>query len=268
MTTIAVRSFAAASMLALLASFGCSNGCSKKDASTSQAQGGSAPKAGFKDKEEEISYIIGFSTGKGFREQGLSVNQDSFQKGLKDGLDSDEKAKMTEQEMQKSLDEFRVTFMEKRRKELFEMGEKNKKEGEQFLTDNKKKEGIQTTASGLQYKIIKATKSGQKAKAEDTVNVEYTGTLLNGKVFDSSQKQGGTTKFQVSRTIKGMSEALGMMDVGDEWEIYVPSTLAYGEQNIGSTIGPNSTLIFKVKLVSIEQPKKEEKAETKPSSKS
>lgn len=234
-------------------------GCKKKDASTTEApsapgSAGSAGSGAFKTEEEKVSYIIGYSTGKGFREQALPISVEIFNKGMSDGLSTEDKAKMTEPEMQKTMDEFRVSFMEKRRQDLQKQGEKNKVEGEKFLTENKGKPGIKVLESGLQYKVL-AEGTGIKPSADASVNVEYSGRVLSGKEFDSSKKQeGGTAKFQVSRTIKGISEALQQMKVGDEWEIYVPSHLAYGEQNVGAMIGPNETLIFKMKLVSIDKP--------------
>lgn len=229
-------------------------GCKK-----STSASGSAGAANFKSEEEKVSYIIGFSTGKGFREQALPVSVDSFNSGLNDGLSADDKAKMTEPEMQKVMEEFRVSFMEKRKQDLEKQGQKNKADGEKFLTENKAKPGVKALDSGLQYKVIKEG-NGEKPGPDASVNVEYSGKILSGKEFDSSKKQeGGTAKFQVNRTIKGVSEALQLMKVGDEWEIYIPSTLAYGEQNIGTTIGPNETLIFNMKLVSIDKPEEDAK---------
>jgi FKBP-type peptidyl-prolyl cis-trans isomerase FklB len=127
----------------------------------------------------------------------------------------------------------------------------NKEAGEKFLAENAKKEGVQTTPSGLQYKIIK---EGKGAVPADTslVNVHYEGKTLEGKVFDSSYKRGEPTKFRVDQVIKGWGDALKQMPVGSTWEIYVPQELAYGERQQGSDIKPFSMLIFKIELIDVE----------------
>ena len=131
-----------------------------------------------------------------------------------------------------------------------DLGEKNKKDGEAFLAGNKKKEGIKTTASGLQYKIITEGK-GKKPSADDTVRVHYKGALLDGSEFDSSYKHGEPAEFSVSGVIPGWTEAVQLMPVGSKWQLFVPSTLAYGEQGQGRVIGPNATLIFEVELLAV-----------------
>ncbi len=129
-------------------------------------------------------------------------------------------------------------------------GDKNLKEGEEFLAKNKTKSGVTTTASGLQYEIIKAG-TGPKPKAEDEVKCHYKGTLLNGKVFDSSIERGEPATFPVNRVIPGWTEALQLMPVGSKWKLYIPASLAYGERGAGQDIKPNSTLIFEVELLEI-----------------
>ena len=136
---------------------------------------------------------------------------------------------------------------------------------EDFLAANKGKEGVKSTASGLQYKVIKEGK-GPKPKPTDTVKVHYRGTLLNGTEFDSSYKRGQPVTFSVGEVIKGWNEALQLMPVGSKWQLVVPSDLAYGDHGAGQDIGPNSTLIFEVELLSI-APKTDAKAEPKPDSK-
>lgn len=130
-------------------------------------------------------------------------------------------------------------------------GGKNKESGQKFLADNGKKAGVTTTASGLQYEVIK-TGTGPKPSAENTVKVHYHGTTIDGKVFDSSVDRGEPVTFGLGQVIKGWTEALQLMPVGSKWKIYIPSELGYGEQAAGPKIKPNSTLIFEVELISIE----------------
>jgi FKBP-type peptidyl-prolyl cis-trans isomerase len=129
-------------------------------------------------------------------------------------------------------------------------GDKALKEGDEFLAKNKTKSGVITTASGLQYEIIKAG-TGPKPKADDEVKCHYKGTLIDGKVFDSSIDRGEPVVFPVSRVIPGWTEALQLMPVGSKWKLYIPSSLAYGESGAGQDIKPNSTLIFEVELIEI-----------------
>ena len=129
------------------------------------------------------------------------------------------------------------------------LGEKNKQEGAAFLAENKKKQGVKTLPSGLQYKVIKEG-TGKMPKATDTVVTQYKGTLVNGKEFDSSYKRGEPATFPVNGVIRGWTEALQLMKEGSTWQIVVPPELAYGEQGAGP-IGPNATLIFEVELISV-----------------
>lgn len=126
--------------------------------------------------------------------------------------------------------------------------QQNKIDGDKFLANNKTKPGVVTLPDGLQYKILRQSR-GAKPADTDTVIVEYTGRLINGRVFDSSAKHGGPTSFQIGQVIPGWTEALKLMSKGEIWEIFVPANLAYGEQGAPPVIGPNQTLIFKVKLI-------------------
>jgi FKBP-type peptidyl-prolyl cis-trans isomerase FklB len=130
------------------------------------------------------------------------------------------------------------------------VGEKNVKEGETFLAANKKKEGVVTLPSGLQYKILK-TGDGPKPTKDQTVKCHYRGTLIDGTEFDSSYKRGEPTEFPVGQVIKGWTEALQLMPVGSKWQLFIPSDLAYGPNGAGQMIGPNVTLIFDIELISI-----------------
>jgi FKBP-type peptidyl-prolyl cis-trans isomerase FklB len=165
---------------------------------------------------------------------------------------SDGKTLMTDQEYKETMTNFRTEMTQKKTAQMKEAGDRNKKEGEKFIADNKKKEGVITTASGLQYKII--TKgTGASPKATDTVSVHYKGTLIDGKEFDSSYRRGQPASFPVNGVIKGWTEALQLMKEGSKWQLFIPSELAYGDRGAGRDIGPNSTLIFDVELISIKK---------------
>ncbi|MDF1827967.1 MAG: FKBP-type peptidyl-prolyl cis-trans isomerase [Legionellaceae bacterium] len=202
-----------------------------------------------KTTEDKVSYSIGSDLGVNLKKQGIAINPDVFAKGVADGM-SGGKLMMTEAEMKKVLGDFEKELMEKRSKELNQQAENNKKKGEAFLKANATKEGVVALESGLQYKVIKAG-TGVKPTAEDMVTVEYTGRLLNGEVFDSTEKAGKPVSFKLTQVIPGWTEALKLMPKGSTWELYIPAQLAYGSRNVGGAIGPNETLIFNVHLVDV-----------------
>jgi FKBP-type peptidyl-prolyl cis-trans isomerase FklB len=206
-----------------------------------------------KDQKDKLSYSIGMEIGKNMKKQSLDVNPELLTRGIKDAF-SDGKPLMTDQEMSEALMAFQKEMMAKQQELAKKLGEKNQKEGETFLAENKKKEGVITLPSGLQYKVIKAG-SGNKPKATDTVSVHYQGTLLNGTEFDSSYRRGQPVSFPVNGVIPGWTEALQLMEVGAKWQVVVPSSLAYGDRGAGPQIGPNATLIFEIELISIQEPK-------------
>jgi FKBP-type peptidyl-prolyl cis-trans isomerase FklB len=208
---------------------------------------------GLKDQKEKLSYVIGVDIGKALEKQGVQIDPEIVAKGLKDGF-SGGKLLMNDQEIQETMTAFQKEMRVKQEAALKQAGEKNKKEGEAFLTENKAKEGVKTLPSGLQYKVIKAG-SGKKPKATDTVVTHYKGTLLDGTEFDSSYRRNQPATFKVNGVIRGWTEALQLMEEGAKWILYVPSALAYGERGAGGQIGPNATLIFEVELVSIQETK-------------
>ena len=134
---------------------------------------------------------------------------------------------------------------------VLNMSAKAKEEGEKFLAENAKREGVKTTASGLQYEVLEAT-LGQKPKATDTVRVHYEGTLIDGTVFDSSYKRGESIAFPLNGVIKGWTEGLQLMSVGSKYKFFIPYQLAYGERGAGASIPPYAALIFTVELLGIE----------------
>lgn len=209
----------------------------------------SAESQELKTEKDKLSYSMGVATGTQMKRQSIEVDVDMFARGLKDVV-SGGKLQMTEQEVQEALMKFQQEMGAKQAEKHKQMAEKNKKEGEAFLSQNKSKEGVKTLPSGLQYKILKEG-SGKSPKVTDTVTTHYTGTLIDGTEFDSSVKRGQPATFEVSGVIKGWTEALQLMKEGSKWQLFIPSDLAYGERGAGAQIGPNATLIFEVELISI-----------------
>jgi len=206
---------------------------------------GNAPK----ETKDKVSYSIGADIGNNLKKNDLDINPDFLAQGLRDAFNG--KTVMTEEEMKSTLQDFQKEMQAKMEAKHKAAADKNKTEGEKFLDENKKKEGVQTTADGLQYKIIK-TGTGAKPKADDTVVVNYKGTLISGTEFDSSYKRGEPATFPVNGVIPGWTEALQLMPVGSKWELYIPANLAYGE-NAPPSIGPNQVLIFEVELLDIKK---------------
>jgi FKBP-type peptidyl-prolyl cis-trans isomerase FklB len=204
-----------------------------------------------KNQRDKVSYGIGMDIGNGLKSQSIDIDPDILARGLKDVLTGG-KLLMTEEEFRETMTSFRNEMVAKQMARAKELSEKNKKEGEEFLTENKTKEGVVTLPSGLQYKIIKDG-DGEKPKATDMVTVNYRGTLIDGTEFDSSTRHGQAATFKVDGVIPGWTEALQLMKTGSKWQIFIPSNLAYGERGAGrGEIGPNATLIFEVELLSIQ----------------
>ncbi|KGP62593.1 membrane protein [Legionella norrlandica] len=201
--------------------------------------------------KDKLSYSIGADLGKNFKNQGIDVNPEALAKGMQDAMGGSQLA-LTDQQMKDVLNKFQKDLMAKRTAEFNKKADENKVKGENFLTENKNKPGVVALPSGLQYKII-SSGNGVKPGKSDTVTVEYTGRLIDGTVFDSTEKTGKPATFQVSQVIPGWTEALQLMPAGSTWEIYVPSGLAYGPRSVGGPIGPNETLIFKIHLISVKK---------------
>jgi len=215
-----------------------------------------------KTAKQKRSYAIGADIGKKvggqLKSQNVELDPAMVARGMRDAL-SGAKPAMTDEEIRATLTELRNQLQQHGAAIAKEASEKNKQEGAAFLAANKGKDGVVTLPSGMQYKILKAG-DGKKPLATDTVECNYRGTLINGTEFDSSAKHGGVpAKFPVNGVIKGWTEALQLMPVGSKWQLFIPSDLAYGDRGAGAEIGPGSTLIFEVELVSIQ-----EKAEAKP----
>lgn len=202
---------------------------------------------------DKLSYSIGADLGRNFNKQGIEINPTVMEQGIQDGLKGSQLL-LTDDQMKEVLNKFQRDLMAKRQADFNKMAEQNKAQGEKFLSDNKAKSGIVALPSGLQYKVIQQGK-GPKPSKNDTVTVEYTGKLINGQVFDSSEKTGKPATFKVSQVIPGWTEALQLMNSGSTWEVYIPAALAYGPRSVGGPIGPNETLIFQIHLVSVAKAK-------------
>jgi FKBP-type peptidyl-prolyl cis-trans isomerase FklB len=207
--------------------------------------------------KQKNSYALGMSIGLGFQKQGIDKSVDStlVLRGLRDALGGSKTA-MTEDEMKAALQQLRTEVMSAQEAKAKEAGASNRKEGETFLAANKSKDGVKALPDGLQYKVL-TEGSGPKPTASDTVTVNYRGTLISGKEFDSSYKRGQPATFPVGGVIKGWTEALQLMPVGSKWQLFIPADLAYGDRGAGADIGPGDTLIFEVELLSIGEQKKE-----------
>jgi len=226
-----------------------------KKAGTAPASKSGAPLA-LKTQKEKASYAIGLNIGKNLHKDSLEVDPNVFLRGFKDGM-AGGKSLLTEDEIKAVLTAVQADLNKKQGEKMQQQGEANKKAGDAFLAANKTKEGVVTLPSGLQYKILKAG-TGPKPTASDSVVCNYKGTFLDNAEFDSSYKRGEPAKFPVNGVIKGWTEALQLMPVGSKWELFVPSDLAYGP-NGRPEIGPNSTLLFEVELLSIEAKKDDKK---------
>jgi len=202
-----------------------------------------------KSEKGKRSYSIGNKIGNDFKQQSIELDADLMARGLKDAL-TGKKPAMTEEAMKEVIMALQKELMAKRVAQIKEITDKNKRDGEAFLAENKKKPGVITLPDGLQYKII-TEGTGNIPALTDKVKVNYKGSLINGTEFDSSYKRGEPLVFEIAKFIAGWKEALTLMKEGSKWEIYVPSELAYGDQGSGPVIGPNSVLIFEMELISI-----------------
>jgi FKBP-type peptidyl-prolyl cis-trans isomerase FklB len=221
-------------------------------------------------KTEKFSYALGMDIGSkvgpSLKKQSVDVDPALVSQGLKDAM-SGGKTRLTEEEAQKVLTDMQAEVTKQRQEKQEKAAAANKAEGDAFLAANKSKEGVVTLPSGLQYKILKEG-TGPKPVSGDTVSCNYRGTLINGTEFDSSAKHGEAAKFGVSQVIKGWTEALQLMPVGSKWQLFVPPSLAYAERGAGADIGPDTTLIFEVELLSIEKAKDDKSGADKKDDKS
>lgn len=199
---------------------------------------------------DKLSYALGMSMGHNFKGTGIkTLNSADFAAGVASVYDG-VKPEMTFDEAKRIVNEYFANLEAEMQAEAAKQGEVNRKNGEAFLTENAKREGIKVTESGLQYEVLESGK-GDSPKASDNVEVHYTGKLIDGTVFDSSVERGVPASFGVTQVIPGWVEALQLMHEGDKWRLYIPSDLAYGPNGAGGVIGPNMTLIFDVELLRV-----------------
>jgi FKBP-type peptidyl-prolyl cis-trans isomerase FklB len=259
----------------LIAALALASGVYAEDAkpSPSPAAGQASPSSAFKDEKDKLSYTIGVDIGKTLQRIPAELNQSALTQGITDVLGNKPKA-LTDAELQQVMQAFQQKLAQQREEAMVQKqqdnkvtAEKNKAEGKKFLDTNSKQPGITTLSDGLQYKVVK-NGTGEKPKDTDVVEVNYKGTLIDGKEFDSSEKNGGPVSFPVNEVIKGWSEALKLMPVGSKWQLYLPPELAYGDEGEGDDIAPGSTLVFEVELLGIKKDDKAGAGQAQPSPKS
>jgi len=213
-------------------------------------QGAKDKKLTLETQTQKASYSIGIDIGNNFKQREIDIDLEALMQGVKDAI-SDSTPVLSEQQREEAMRQLQQDVVAKRNENAKKAGEKNKLEGETFLAENAKKEGVITLPSGLQYKILKQG-DGKKPQLTDEVTTNYRGTLIDGTEFESSYKSGEPVSFQVTGVIiAGWTEALQLMPVGAKWQLFIPSNLAYGERGRGGPIGPNATLIFEIELLSI-----------------
>ncbi|WP_395341392.1 FKBP-type peptidyl-prolyl cis-trans isomerase [Ningiella sp. W23] len=197
--------------------------------------------------EQQASYGIGYQMGEQLASNpfdGLSL--DIVAQGIKDGFDKSEPA-VSNDELRVAFNEIHQRLQAAKQDKFAEVVE----QGEAFLADNAKRDEVIVTASGLQYEVVNKGESDVTPDASSTVKTHYHGTLIDGTVFDSSYERGQPAEFPVGGVIKGWTEALQLMNVGDKWRLFIPHDLAYGEQGAGGAIGPFSTLVFDIELLEV-----------------
>jgi FKBP-type peptidyl-prolyl cis-trans isomerase FkpA len=203
---------------------------------------------------DRASYVIGYNLGRTLKQNDVQASVDLINKGLRDGL-TGEKGMLTDEEMQATMQEFQK-----------EVVASHKAAGETFLAKNKTRPGVKTTASGLQYEVLKEG-TGANPKPTDTVSVNYVGTLMDGTKFDSSYDRKEPATFVLNQVIAGWTEGVQLMKVGSKYKFYIPANLGYGDKGAGNVIGPNAPLVFEVELLSIGQPEAPKPAAAAPDAK-
>jgi FKBP-type peptidyl-prolyl cis-trans isomerase len=215
-----------------------------------------------KEQKDRLSYSLGVSLGKSIKRDLIDVNPDVIVQGIKDAVAG--KILLTDEEIAAAFMVLQQDMAVKKAEVNKALAEKNLKEGEQFLAENGRKEGVITQPSGLQYKVI-TDGTGKKAKPTDAVTVHYRGTMVDGTEFDSSFKRNEPATFQLQNMIPGFTEGVSLMKVGSKWQFFIPSKLAFGEAGAEDAIGPNAALIFEVELLDAKEVKAADPKAKKPS---
>ena len=206
-------------------------------------------KAPPKDKKEKISYAIGVNDGQTMKKYSVEIDADMVAQGVRDAVT--DKVKLSDEEIRTILTDLTKEMQAKENEKMKALGEKNKKEGEAFLSKNAKESGIKTLPGGIQYKVFKDG-AGKTPKVNETVVVHYKGAILDGTEFDNSYKRNQPFEFVLGgNVIPGWNQIMLNMKVGSRWLVYIPSALAYGERSNGPIIGPNAVLVFDIELLAI-----------------
>ena len=214
-----------------------------------QAGTGASEEVALDTPNKRLSYGFAFRMGQRMQEDGMTLDPDAYAEGMRDAMGSGE-SRLTDEEINAEMIAFQEQLEADQQANQAALAEANAAAAAAFLAENAQREGVVVTDSGLQYEIVEAG-DGAMPGAEDTVEVHYRGTLVDGTEFDSSYKRGQTVTFGVGQVIAGWTEALQLMPAGSKWNLYIPSELAYGAGGAGQMIGPNAALIFEVELVSI-----------------
>lgn len=221
-------------------------------AQPAEAEPTPAPQAPAIDShEEKVSYCIGLNIGNGLKRELIEWDADSLFRGIADAL-AGAKPVLSEAQIGETMTRFQQERMVRSKKAMMDLAEKNAAEGKAFLEENAKKEGVVTLESGLQYTVVNKGE-GESPGPDDTVTVNYRGTFMNGREFDSSQRHGQPFTTPVKGVIAGWTEALQLMKVGAKWQLFIPPDLAYQEHGNPPNIGANVALVFEVELLSIEK---------------
>lgn len=245
--------FAVAALVAVAGVVGAQQSGQPAQQPAAQSAQPAAPQAGKPESvQDRAAYVIGFNLGRQLKQNDINANTDLIVKGLRDGLAGAAGA-LTEEEMQAAMQAFQQQVMAQQQEKQKAVGEKNKVEGEAFLAKNKERQGVKTTASGLQYEVLKEG-TGAQPKATDTVTVHYKGTLMDGTPFDSSYDRGEPATFVLNQVIPGWTEGVQLMKAGGKYKLYIPAALGYGERGAGGDIGPNAPLVFEIELISVGAP--------------
>jgi len=233
------------------------------------ACGRAAAKGSFDTPKGKLSYAMGIATARSLNRPGVEIDFDVLAKGLRDGLSGEKHLMMAEDDLRQTIAAYQSGLKEKQAEAVKTTAERNRYDGEAFLAQNAREQGVVALPSGLQYKVLRAG-DGKRPTTTDTVECRYRGLRIDGKEFDTSQAQGHPATIPVSKVIPGWREALMLMPVGAKWKLFVPSRLAYGEQGFrsktgaGPAIGPNETLVFELELLAIKQsPAREQTAVAK-----
>ena len=224
--------------------------CNQQGASTESAAAPAAPaEVSLESTEQRLSYGIAFGLGQRMSQDGMPMDIDAFIAGFRDGA-TGQAGRMTQEEIAAEMQSYQEKMVAEQQALQAQAAETNLAAATAFLEENKGREGVVVTESGLQYEVVEAGE-GPMPGPEDTVEVHYTGTLIDGTEFDSSHKRGQTVTFGVGQVIAGWTEALQLMPVGSKYKLHIPPELGYGAGGAGQMIGPNSALVFEVELVSI-----------------